>query len=191
MQFLFLSIPASFWSFMESISDSRSGIGSGISSEIEIGSGIDLGPKSESDSKRSRFWHLHKNRPSGQIILHIDSHKESKFTKTINSPGDSRTDFASETSYLNSRTDSHSGANYLSGVNLYSVTGADCDSQVDSGANFDSGIDSDPGIDSEADFRVWFAIWNRLRSQLRNLLRIQLWKMADGAITTPMKNRSV
>ena len=57
------------------------------------------------------------------------------------------TDFASKTSFFNSITNSHSGANSNSAVNYDSVIGANCDSQVitDSGADFARGIDSGGG----------------------------------------------
>ena len=69
-----------------------------------------MDPKSESAAKRSRFQYLQKNKRLDPMMLH--SHE------------DAQTDFASETSYFNSRTDSHSGSNSISGVNPDSVTGA-------------------------------------------------------------------
>ena len=52
----------------------------------------------------------------------------------------------SETAYFNSRTDPPSGANSISGVNPDSVTGVNCDSQVNSSrrkADFESTPESE------------------------------------------------
>ena len=98
-------------------------------------------------SKLCRFRHLHKNRRLGPLIIRIDSRKESKFTckRSIRMeiPG-----LISLLKLFFLRTDSHSGANSISEVNPDSVTGANCDSQVefDSDRGIDSGIEIEPSI---------------------------------------------
>ena len=60
-----------------------------------------------------------------------------------------RIDFASENSYFKSRTNSHSGANTISGVNPDSFSGENCDFQVDSDSRADSRFEVDSGIGYE------------------------------------------
>ena len=73
------------------------------------------------------------------MMLHIDSRKESKFTNKRSILLEIlRLIFATETFYFNPRTDSHSRAYSISGVN---PDWPICDSQVDS----NSGADSDFG----------------------------------------------
>ena len=66
--------------------------------------------------------------------------------------GDSRNNFASETSYFHSRTGSHWGAFSSSQVNSDSVAGANCYSQ--------------------GRFRFHSRFWLQIRSQLQNRLRL-------------------
>ena len=85
------------------------------------------------------------------MMLRIDIREESKFNSKrsilMEIPGLS---LASETCYLNSRIESHSGANSNSGFNSNSdsVSRANCDSQVYSNSGTDSGFRVDSGISS-------------------------------------------
>ena len=76
---------------------------------------------------------------------------------------------ASETLYFNSRSDSYSGANSISGDNPGSVTGANCDSQVDS----DSGADADSGIDFRADSGIGSGVNSRMGSGIGSGIGIE------------------
>ena len=93
-------------SFLESIPD----ICSGISIRNRF---WNLNRLQNQLRNRSRFRHLHKNRSLGPMIQRFASCKEINF-------------FVSETSYFNSRTDSHSRANSNSNVNSDYVSGANC-----------------------------------------------------------------
>ena len=161
MKFLSESIPASskvFWNRFRIVApESVSKISSGIGSGILLWNWNWLRNRNRLWN-RSQFRHLQKNRRLGPMMLRIDSRKESKFT--IHSHGNSRIEFASETSYFNSRIDSHSAANSMSGDNPDSVTGAHCDSQV----NSDSGAHSDRAID-------WF-LWLRLPNRFQHRKRV-------------------
>ena len=68
--------------------------------------------------------------------------------ESIHSQGVSRIDFAFETTYFNSRTDSHPVANSNSGVHSDTQVDSDSGTYSDSGADSYSGVDSELGADS-------------------------------------------